>query len=59
MNKVIQFLKNTRIELTHVVWPTRRKALLYTLIIIVFSLALGYLLAGFDAIFRALLKSIF
>lgn len=54
-----QFLINTRAELKHVVWPTRARAISYALIIIVFSLALGYILFGFDAIFRELLKSIF
>ncbi len=56
--KPIQFLKETRTELRHVVWPTRRRALLYAIIIILFSLALGYMLGGFDALFRELLKSV-
>lgn len=57
--KILQFLKDTRAELTHVVWPTRRKALLYALIIVVFSLALGYALGGFDSLFRLILKSVY
>lgn len=57
--KPIQFLKDTRAELTHVVWPTRRKALLYALIIIIFSVALGYALGGFDALFRLALKAVY
>ncbi|MBP6974934.1 MAG: preprotein translocase subunit SecE [Candidatus Pacebacteria bacterium] len=56
--KAIQFLKETKIELRHVVWPTRRRALTYALIIIVFSLALGYMLSGFDVLFRELLKTV-
>jgi preprotein translocase SecE subunit len=54
-----QFLINTRTELKHVVWPTRARAITYALIIIVFSLVLGYVLFGFDALFRELLKLIF
>lgn len=54
-----QFLINTRNELKHVVWPTRARAITYAIIIIVFSLVLGYVLFGFDAIFRELLKLIF
>ena len=54
-----QFLINTRNELKHVVWPTRARAFTYALIIIVFSLVLGYVLFGFDALFRELLKLTF
>jgi len=54
-----QFLINTKNELKHVVWPTRTRAITYAIIIIVFSLALGYMLFGFDTIFRELLKAIF
>lgn len=53
-----KFLKETRAELRHVIWPTRTKALIYTLIIILFSVALGYMMGGFDSIFRALLRTI-
>lgn len=56
--KPIQFLKETRIELRHVVWPTRRRAFMYAAIIIIFSLALGYMLGGFDALFREVLKTV-
>ena len=56
--KPIQFLKETKAELRHVVWPTRRRALVYALIIILFSLALGYMLGGFDALFQELLKAV-
>ncbi len=56
--KVLAFLKETRLELTNVTWPTRRRALGYAAIIILFSVGVGYLLSGFDAIFRELLKSI-
>jgi preprotein translocase SecE subunit len=55
---IASFLKETRSELRHVTWPTRTKALIYTLIIILFSVALGYMLGGFDAIFRVLLRNI-
>ena len=58
MAKVGQFLNETRAEMKHVVWPTRRKALLYALVVVIFSLALGYMLWGFDTIFQSLLRSI-
>ena len=57
--KLLNFLKETRTELTHVAWPTRARAFLYAGIIIVFSLGVGYVLFGFDALFQSLLKLIF
>ncbi len=56
--KPVQFLKETRAELRHVIWPTRARVITYTIIIIVFSLALGYMLFGFDALFRDILKNV-
>ncbi len=56
---VTTFLKSTRAEMRNVTWPTRTKALLYALIVILFSAALGYMLGGFDAIFRTLFRGIY
>ncbi len=39
----------------HVVWPSRSRTIAYTLIILVLSLVLGYVLNGFDIAFRSLL----
>jgi len=52
------FLKETRNEMKHVVWPSRARTIAYTVIIIVFSLALGYGLSGVDGIFRSALRSL-
>ncbi len=52
------FLKDTRNEMRHVVWPSRARTVAYTLIIIVFSLAVGYFLSGVDSVFRAGLRSL-
>lgn len=58
MAKIGQFLRETRIEMKHVVWPTRTRAIVYAVVVIVFSLALGYLLGGFDLLFRSGLRTI-
>jgi preprotein translocase subunit SecE len=55
---IASFLKETRNEMKHVVWPSRRRTIAYTVIIIVLSLVLGYLLSGFDVLFRALLANV-
>jgi len=52
------FLKETRKEMKHVVWPSRTRTIAYTVIILAFSLALGYGLSGVDSIFRSALRSI-
>lgn len=56
--KLLQFFKETKVEMKSVVWPTRSRAVKYALIIIAFSLILGYVLGGFDALFREILKSV-
>ncbi len=52
---IATFLKETKNEMRHVVWPSRRRTIAYTAIIIVLSLILGYVLNGFDVGFQALL----
>ncbi|HTH93410.1 MAG TPA: preprotein translocase subunit SecE [Candidatus Paceibacterota bacterium] len=52
---IASFLKETKNELTHVIWPSRRRTIAYTVIILVLSIALGYFLNGVDLGFRTLL----
>jgi len=53
-NKIVAFLKEVRLEIKKVNWPTRRETLNYTLIIIGVSLAVAIFLGGLDAIFQFL-----
>ncbi len=55
---ITQFLRETKSEMRQVVWPSRTKAIVYALVVIIFSIALGYLLGGFDTIFQAGLRTI-
>ncbi|MDB5255169.1 MAG: SecE/Sec61-gamma subunit of protein translocation complex [Candidatus Nomurabacteria bacterium] len=55
---IATFLKETQKELKYVVWPSRARTIAYTLIILVLSLGLGYLIHGFDVGFRALLGTL-
>ena len=52
---IASFLKETKNEMRYVIWPSRRRTIAYTLIIIVLSLILGYILSGLDIGFRSLL----
>ncbi len=44
----IQFLGEVKNELVKVVWPTRKQTLQYTLIVILFSLAVSAILGAAD-----------
>jgi preprotein translocase subunit SecE len=56
--KIKQFLKETKGEMKQVSWPSRRHIIIYTIVVIVFSLLLGYVLGAFDTLFQAGLKSL-
>lgn len=56
--KITQFLRETKGEMKQVTWPSRRHLVLYTVVVIIFSLALGYLLGAFDTLFQAGLRSL-
>ena len=45
---IADYLRDTRGELKHVVWPTRRQALFYTGAIIVISALFAVLLGALD-----------
>ena len=56
--KFIKFLKETKGEMKQVTWPSRRHLILYTVVVIIFSIGLGYLLGAFDTLFHAGLRSL-
>jgi preprotein translocase subunit SecE len=53
---ITQYLKETKSELKHVSWPTRRQAAVFTAVVIIFSLAVAVFLGLLDAVFNFLLK---
>ncbi len=58
MSKVTEYLKETKMELKHVIWPTKSQTMFYTLIVIVLSVIIGYYLGVFDFIFQRALETI-
>lgn len=58
MSKITEYLKETKAELKHVIWPGRSQTILYTLIVIVLSLVIAYFLGVFDFIFSKGLEKI-
>ncbi len=51
MNNLIQYLKDTRAELTHVSWPTQKQIVSYTIVVIILSAIVSAFLGIFDFIF--------
>ena len=56
LSKIITFLKEVKLEIKKVNWPTRQQAIRYTLIVIGVSFALAIFLGGLDFIFTFLLN---
>lgn len=52
---IFDYVRDTKGELKHVVWPTRRQALLYTATIIVVSAVFAAALSAIDIGFERLI----
>ena len=48
MDKITQFLREVRVELSKVSWPTRNQTVLYTLVVIGISLFMAVFLGLLD-----------
>ena len=53
-----QYFKEVRAELKHVTWPTRNQAIVYTIVVIVVSLATAIYLGLLDYIFDFIVQKI-
>ena len=51
MNRLINYLRDTRGELSHVSWPTQRQTIIYTVIVIILSILTGIYLGLLDFVF--------
>ncbi|HOY56176.1 MAG TPA: preprotein translocase subunit SecE [bacterium] len=47
-NKLIQYFKDSKVELKKVVWPTKKQVLNHTLLVIGFSLGVAIFLGAVD-----------
>jgi preprotein translocase SecE subunit len=56
MSNLTNYLKETRLELNHVTWPTRNQAIAFTVIVIFVSLFVAFFLGLFDYIFSLIIK---
>lgn len=57
-NKIINYIKESKIELKKVVWPTKQEVYKHTIIVIGVSLAAAAFLGIFDYTFSKVLEGI-
>jgi len=55
IKKLINYLKESKEELTKVVWPTRNKTIEIAIFVIVISLLIGAYLGGLDYLLNQLM----
>lgn len=58
MTSPITYLKHVREEFTHIVWPTSRKALAHTLVVIGIAIAIALLVGLLDYLFGSAVSRI-
>lgn len=58
MSKFTEYLKETKTEMKHVIWPSKSQTIYYTLIVIILSVVIAYYLGVFDYIFSLGLQKI-
>jgi len=57
INKIIQYFKDSKQELKKVVWPTRKEASNLTLLVILISLGVAFLLGAIDGLLLFLVNN--
>lgn len=55
--QIIQYLRETKGELKHVSWSTRRQAIVFTVLVVVVSILTSLYLGLFDSLFTSLIKT--
>jgi preprotein translocase subunit SecE len=55
---ILNYFKDVRAELKHVVWPSRMQTIIYTVTVIAVSAGVAVYLGLFDYFFATLLKQI-
>jgi preprotein translocase subunit SecE len=53
---IISYFRETKVELSHVNWPTRRQSIVFSLVVIIISVLTAFFLGLFDFIFSKILN---
>lgn len=56
MNRLLNYIRDTRGELKYVSWPTRRQAIVFTVVVVVISILVSIFLGFFDYLFSLILE---
>ena len=56
MSRFINYLRDTRGELSHVSWPTRRQAIVFTAIVVAVSVGVAAYLGLFDYVLSLIIQ---
>jgi len=51
MNALTTYLRHVREEFKHIVWPTRRKAVAHTLVVMIIAIIIALLVGALDFVF--------
>ena len=57
MNKLIQYVKDTKGELKHVSWPTQKQTVIFTTLVILVSIFIAAFLGVFDFLFTGFINN--
>jgi preprotein translocase subunit SecE len=53
---MFKYIKETKAEMKHVSWPTKRETVMFTILVVVVSVGVALFLGLFDGIFKKLLE---
>jgi len=56
MNAVLEFLREARVELSRVNWPTREQVINFTVLVVIISIVVAVFLGSLDFLFSFLVK---
>ncbi len=56
---ITEYIKETRAEMSHVTWPTRKQAIAFALLVVLVSVGIAIYLGVFDYVFTRLLTLLF
>jgi preprotein translocase subunit SecE len=58
MSRLSNYILDTKGEMKHVSWPTRKQTVMFTLLVIFISIVVSVYLGLFDYIFSVILRSV-
>ncbi len=58
MSKIKDYFNETKVELKHVIWPSRSQTIFYTVVVVAVSVLIAYFLGLFDFLFSKGLEKV-